>query len=168
MSNKPTDPNAPPERRQKGPLRLPIQKAIAVRMVTQWLCAAVIAIALTLVLQIFTNPTMSVEEAEQLRSMTWGPMVFAFLATAPMAALDMARFSHSIAGPVVRLKRVVGELADGKQVPRVTFRKNDHWHDLAADFNRLNAEVERLRGVEQAYLAAQDTQANHDDQLVQA
>lgn len=158
------DPNAPPERRQQGALRLPIQKAIAVRMVTQWLCAAVVAIALTLVLQIFTDPTLSAADAERLRSMTWGPMLIAFLATAPMAALDMARFSHAIAGPVVRLKRLVGELADGKPVPRVTFRKNDHWHDLAAEFNRLTAEVERLRQIEQAQL----TQANRDEQLVQA
>ncbi|TWT85608.1 signal transduction histidine-protein kinase BaeS [Posidoniimonas polymericola] len=168
MKNDAVSPTSPHERRRKGALRLPIQKAIAVRMVTQWLCAAVVAIALTLVMQIFTNPTMSVEEQDQLRSMTWGPMVIAFLATAPMAALDMARFSHSIAGPVVRLKRVIGELADGRQVPSVEFRKADHWHDLADDFNRLNVEVERLREIERAYLAQEAPHANHDDQLVQA
>lgn len=136
------------DRRQKGALRLPIQKVIAFRLVVHWFAAAIVAIVLTLILQFFTNPTLGAEERATLRALTWGPMALAFLAAAPIAALDMARFSHSLAGPIVRLKRVVGELADGKRVPPVKFRKNDHWHDLAAEFNRLNDEVTRLRAIE--------------------
>ncbi|MCA9241956.1 MAG: hypothetical protein KDA37_17215 [Planctomycetales bacterium] len=141
------------DRRQKGALRLPIQKVIAVRLVVHWFAAAIVAIVLTLILQFFANPTLGAEEREAIRALTWGPMALAFLAAAPIAALDMARFSHSIAGPIVRLKRVVGELADGQRISPVKFRKNDHWHDLAAEFNRLSEEVARLRAIEQQQAA---------------
>ncbi|TWT30308.1 hypothetical protein KOR34_48660 [Posidoniimonas corsicana] len=151
-----------PERRQKGALRLPVQKVIAARMIVKWLSAALVAIVLTMVFQWFADPTAPAEQQERVRALTWGPMAVALLATAPMAALDMARFSHSLVGPVVRLQRLVGELADGKAVPKVTFRKNDHWHDLAAEFNRLSAEVARLREFEAAHRAA-----DPDDQLVE-
>lgn len=141
-------PAEPAERRKKGPLRLEVQRKVAIRLTTQWFSAAIVAVVLTLLVQYFNNPTLPADERSALQSQLWGPMALAFLATAPIVVLDLARFAHSVAGPIVRLRRLVGELADGKPVQPVSFRKGDQWHDLAHEFNRLLAEVDRLRAIE--------------------
>ena len=55
----------------------------------------------------------------------------------PFIMYDMLRTSHRIAGPLVRLKREMSRLADGETVPRLAFRSDDYWHELADEFNRV-------------------------------
>ena len=55
----------------------------------------------------------------------------------PLALWDMLKTSNQIAGPVFRLKRELGKLADGEAVGELHFRPGDHWHDVADEFNRL-------------------------------
>lgn len=137
--------------RRGGVLRLKTQQVVAIRLIRQWLCAGVVAIAFALLLQFFGNATATAEERATLRSQVLFPMALALIASAPIVALDLARFSHAFIGPVTRLRGEVGRLADGQQVAPVVFRKNDHWHDLADEFNRLSREVERLREIEQRH-----------------
>lgn len=44
--------------------------------------------------------------------------------------------SHRIAGPLYKLAQAMNEVAHGK-LPRITFRKADHFKELAAGFNRM-------------------------------
>jgi hypothetical protein len=59
----------------------------------------------------------------------------------PILILDVIRVSHRFVGPMHRLRRALEDLADGKNVPSVKFRKDDFWFDLAEDFNRAAARV---------------------------
>lgn len=61
----------------------------------------------------------------------------------PLAVYDMLKLSNRIAGPVFRLKREIGRMADGESIAPVNFRPDDHWHDLADEFNRLIHSRER-------------------------
>ncbi|MBL7716400.1 MAG: methyl-accepting chemotaxis protein [Bdellovibrionales bacterium] len=54
--------------------------------------------------------------------------------------------SHRIAGPLTKLKNVFKDFSEGKPVGMVRFRKSDHFHDLADDFNRIiESEVRRRK-----------------------
>ena len=59
----------------------------------------------------------------------------------PLAMYDMLKTSHRIAGPVFRLKREIGRLANGEDVAPLSFRPGDYWHDVAQEFNKLSARI---------------------------
>src|SRR5690606_13006962 len=75
----------------------------------------------------------------------WVPTMMAFGAMLPIAGLYLIRFTHRFVGPIVRLRRLMRELADGQTLQPVKFREKDHWHDLAYEFNRVIEEMNRLR-----------------------
>ena len=68
--------------------------------------------------------------------------VLAFAATLPAVIYDSLRVSHRFAGPFLRLKRAVKQLADGETVQPLHFRDGDFWQDVADDFNRV---LERIQ-----------------------
>ena len=46
-------------------------------------------------------------------------------------------FSHRIAGPLFRIQRHMNEIADGKPIIEIEFRKNDFFREIADAFNRV-------------------------------
>jgi len=55
-----------------------------------------------------------------------------------VAIYGLAVFTvHRIAGPYIRLRNAMNEVADGNVALRVKFRDNDHLQDLEAAFNRM-------------------------------
>jgi len=75
----------------------------------------------------------------------FSPAILASVLLLPLVALDVVRFSHRFVGPLVRLRNDLKRLADGEEVRPVNFRKNDHWHDLAEQFNRVANYQRQLR-----------------------
>lgn len=46
--------------------------------------------------------------------------------------------SHRVGGPIYQLNKYIDELVQGKVKPRnISFRKNDFFHELASNFNKL-------------------------------
>lgn len=81
----------------------------------------------------------------QLLYTTWlsfWPTLLASVFVLPVLIWDVLRVSHRFAGPMVRLRHAMRDLADGKDVPPVKFREGDFWTEFADHFNQLN---ERLR-----------------------
>ncbi len=78
----------------------------------------------------------------------------------PLALYDMLKTSNRIAGPVFRLKREIGRLANGEDVAPLNFRPGDYWQDVAAEFNRLSARVKS--GADDAILDQVDTLINSE------
>lgn len=74
----------------------------------------------------------------------------------PIVIFDSMRFSHRFAGPMVRLRRVMRDLADGKPTSPVAIREGDFWNDFAADFNRLAKRVEQLENEVRDYRAKEE------------
>ena len=63
----------------------------------------------------------------------------------PAFTLDTIRFSNRFAGPVLRLRRALRELADNGTAAPLKFRNNDFWAEAAEEFNLVLNEHENLR-----------------------
>ena len=70
------------------------------------------------------------------------PTFLVVLVLTPIFIRDLCKLSNRFAGPMVRLQHAMKELAEGRDVSPVEFRKNDFWKDVASDFNRV---AERVR-----------------------
>ena len=71
-----------------------------------------------------------------------GPTVLTVLVLAPIFIRDLCKLSNRFAGPMVRLRRAMHDLAEGREVSPIHFRKHDFWKDITVDFNRV---VERVQ-----------------------
>ena len=70
------------------------------------------------------------------------PTVMVVLVLAPIFIRDLCKLTNRFAGPMVRLRRAMRDLAEGREVAPVHFRKRDFWQDLATDFNRAVEHVQ--------------------------
>src|SRR5919109_2664800 len=58
------------------------------------------------------------------------PLLISLVLFSPLLIYDLLKFSHRIAGPLVRCRRVMEEMAQGKAVPEFKPRKRDLLADL--------------------------------------
>ncbi len=65
------------------------------------------------------------------------PLVYALVLTMPIILHNLLKFSHRIAGPLYRCRKVLQEMARGKPVPEFTPRKHDLMRELFQAFNAL-------------------------------
>lgn len=76
-----------------------------------------------------------------------GPYLLASILLIPIILWRSIRFSHRFAGPMVRVRRSLKELAQGKSIPELHFRERDFWQDIAGDINDLSVTIDRMRGL---------------------
>jgi hypothetical protein len=72
--------------------------------------------------------------------MFW-PAFFASALMLPLLMLDIIRVSHRFAGPMIRIRKALRDVAEGKTVEPIRFRFGDFWCDVAEDFNRATARI---------------------------
>ena len=114
-----------------------VQGGIVARLIVLWLGFALLASMVWLTLEFLSDPTAGLSHYLQDIGSYVTPLLLAFGVTMPIVILHLLRFTHRFAGPVVRLRRLMRELADGQQVPNLKFRDGDYWPDLADEFNRI-------------------------------
>jgi len=125
-----------------------VQGALALRVLLYWaICLwgmycvlAIVPIVLSFFVGFDEGPTVG-----QLLYRTWlgyWPSLAASLLVLPVIVWDVVRVSHRFAGPMLRLRRSMRDLADGQPVTPVKFRDDDFWSDLAEDFNYLASSVQ--------------------------
>jgi len=76
-----------------------------------------------------------------------GPTVLAVLVLGPILIRDLCKLTNRFAGPMVRLRRAMHDLAEGREVSPIHFRERDFWKDLAIDFNRVVERVQSTKAV---------------------
>ena len=69
-------------------------------------------------------------------------LILVMLCFLPAFIYDSVKLSHRFAGPIYKLRGVLKQMADGKDIEPMSFRKGDYWFNLAEDVNRI---AERLR-----------------------
>jgi hypothetical protein len=91
------------------------------------------------VVRALTGPGTSHVSAQLYAEYLWKqlPMVIGFFAVAPAFLYDLVKFSHRVAGPLFRCRRLMQEMAAGKPVPEFTPRKGDLMTELFQAFNAL-------------------------------
>jgi nitrogen fixation/metabolism regulation signal transduction histidine kinase len=77
--------------------------------------------------------------------------------------LDFVQFTNRFAGPVLRLRAAMRQVARGEAAPPLSFRDDDFWQELAADFNRIAA---RLSNESKRPAAAAKREVEESDELV--
>ena len=68
------------------------------------------------------------------------PLLCLMFMLIPVYVWDIVKLSHRFAGPMLRLRGILNELADGGRATQLKFRPGDFWQDTATDFNRFYKE----------------------------
>jgi hypothetical protein len=119
-----------------------LQGAILVHLVMQY---ALFLLAAGTILYFVELLASAPRDAGKNMVSRYGPTVLAVLVLAPIFLRDLCKLTNRFAGPMVRLRRAMRELAEGREVPPIHFREHDFWKDLAVDFNRV---IERVHAAE--------------------
>jgi hypothetical protein len=91
--------------------------------------------------------------AGQLILQTWRsfwPAIFASALMLPILILDIIRVSHRFAGPMVRLRTALRDVAAGKSIEPIVFRYGDFWCEIAEEFNQATARIRELQAAARA------------------
>ena len=82
-----------------------------------------------------TGPALS--QLQETRADVFRLLVLLQLLFVGITFLISMFMSHRIAGPLYKLKKFFADAQDGNLNQELHFRKNDHFQDLAADYNRM-------------------------------
>jgi hypothetical protein len=119
-----------------------LQFALLGKAIWQWVLFTAVAFGVLLAWHFLREPT---KQTDGLLKTLWerhGAVFVVLVALLPVVVYDSFRFSHRLAGPMVRLRHTLHRLAQGEQVEPLKFRQHDYWHDLADDFNVLLARLQ--------------------------
>lgn len=84
----------------------------------------------------FETPDSTWQHALRTSQMRLVPFVIVSLAMVPVFVLDAVKLSNRFAGPIIRVRRALSQIAEGKTPKAIEFRSNDFWKSLANDLNR--------------------------------
>jgi hypothetical protein len=120
-----------------------VQGALVTRAISYWfMCLLTVALML-LCWRVLTGPARLFYRHLDDMWFHFGPALVASLILLPIIVVDIIRLSNRFAGPMLRMRRAMQNLAQGERVPPLQFRDNDFWKDFAEDFNALLARVQR-------------------------
>lgn len=120
-----------------------VQGAILRRLALHWAYTLATAFLCLFMIQIF-SVGIETPLSGHLSAMwdRYGILFVTLLCIFPAFAYDSVKLSHRFVGPMVAVRMCLRKLADGGDVPEVTFRKGDFWTEISGDINRI---AERLR-----------------------
>lgn len=118
-----------------------VQGALVRRLVLHWLVFMVVAATVAFVLQVLSNPFVTLRVHAENMWWTQGPFLLVMAFLLPVFILDTIKLSHRFAGPIFSLRRVMREIAEGQQPRALKFRGDDFWHELAVDYNAMLAKL---------------------------
>ena len=97
-----------------------------------------------------------------------GPALLASLFLLPLIVMDCIRWSNRYAGPMVRLHSALQELASGKDVAPLQFRKGDLWFEMATEFNKVSARLSKQNASDTSANAPANAESPENTELVHA
>lgn len=134
-----------------------VQGALLRRIILHWLAFIVVSFVSVTMLQILVgDPNLTV--AEKI-GVAWGQYALfgvVLISLLPAFLLDSLRLSNRFAGPIMRLRRALRQVADGETVAELKFREGDFWKEISTDFERAFA---RLQQNEQSELEEKSTKS---------
>ncbi len=116
-----------------------VQGAILMRLVMHWSLFLIAGAAFLYFIELL-GPAP--HEAGKNVLNRHAPTVLVVLALAPIFLRDLSRLTNRFAGPMVRLRAALRELAEGGDVAPIKFRDHDFWKEIADDFNRVLERVQ--------------------------
>lgn len=134
----------------------PVQGRLAWKVVVYWFfCLLAVEVFVACWVVWLDRPTSSLQLVGIVMRVCALPFA-ASLLLLPIVVFDSIRFSHRFAGPMVRLRRGMKDLAEGRVARAVIVREGDFWEDFAEDYNRVVDRVDRLEAELMHLRAKQD------------
>jgi hypothetical protein len=121
-----------------------VQGTLLVRAVMYWALSVLMVTVLLLCWRITTGPARILYTHFDELWFRYSPVLICGIVIMPIMLFDLVRLTHRFAGPMVRLRRGMRQLAAGERVAPIHFREGDFWLDFAAEFNAVAARMERL------------------------
>ena len=121
------------------------QGRLLLRLVAYW---AVYHVALWHLLFLFTMISSALNHDPSVPAKSMGTLyrefftdhvsiIICFFVMLPILGRDLLKFSHRLAGPLVRFRNTMQQMIDGKPVQEVTLRKFDLPSEFLNVFNRM-------------------------------
>lgn len=115
-----------------------VQGALARRIVFHWFVFFLLSLVSLLAIEYFTgDPNLTFGGHLGVMWGKYGFFVLLMLAIVPSFVYDSLKLSNRFAGPMVRLREGIRQLADGEDGKDIKFRDGDFWGDVANEFNRM-------------------------------
>jgi hypothetical protein len=124
----------------------PVQGALVRRVVFHWFSFALCLAVILWMAQYMQNPLESFGDHLSAFPKKHGLVFIVLVLLLPAFLWDTVRLSHRFAGPVLRLRRMMQELAAGEDPGELRFRDGDFWCELGDHFNGIRAALLRARG----------------------
>ncbi len=122
-----------------------LQCGLLARTILYWLYSVCTIFAVSLVWMVFARRPQTPAEWIGEVGLYGGPVAVGLLLILPLALLDCLRFSRRFAGPMVRFRRALHDLANGDPVDPLELRAGDFWCDLSRDLNRVSQRMDELQ-----------------------
>jgi hypothetical protein len=136
----------------------PVQGSLLRRVITHWFVFAISLAVILGVVQFFQNPLASWSEQLAMFPRRHGLTFVVLFLLLPAFLWDTMRVSHRFAGPVLRLRRMMRELAAGEDPGELRFRDGDFWMELGDYFNDIRSRLHIARELNEF----SSTIANHE------
>jgi len=134
----------PKYKRKKFFVDSSVQGALALRTIFYWMGGTTVTIGIVALLKIIDGRAGLESPYADLWS-SCQPIAIASLFLLPVIAYDMVQMSNRVAGPIVRLRQAMRQLAEGQTVAPLRFRENDFWREMADEFNSIAAQLQASR-----------------------
>lgn len=117
-----------------------VQGAIVRRALVYWMaCLLFITLPLLIARTLAEPQKLVFEHLDALLPLL--PVLLCSLAALPFVLYDLVRLTNRFAGPMLRLRRAMRQLAAGEAVAPIHFRDGDYWQELATHFNQIAARL---------------------------
>jgi hypothetical protein len=123
-----------------------VQGALALRTIFYWMGGTTVTIGIVALLKIIDGRAGLESPYADLWS-SCQPIAIASLFLLPVIAYDMVQMSNRVAGPIVRLRQAMRQLAEGQTVAPLRFRENDFWREMADEFNSIAEQLQASRQI---------------------
>ena len=132
------------DRRIRQVVNIGVQKMLALRIIFHAILFVWSVCFVCLGLLVVTGEMQTDESLVRIRSVCFRAIGFSALIILPAIAYDSIRFSHRMAGPIVRLKNILPRIGV-ERLDHLQLRKNDFWKEFVDDVNTMLDRVEVLR-----------------------
>ncbi len=117
-----------------------VQSSLLRRLSVHWVLFMVANVmAITLWTKLVDTPMDPWSDTFTLSWQRLIPFALVSLALTPVFVWDAIKLSNRFAGPIVRVRHALAQIADGHSPKPIEFRNGDFWKSLAIDLNRAFA-----------------------------
>ncbi len=128
-----------------------VQGMLIRQLLIHWCIVSLVMFLFLLIMQVFSSPTqLSLGGHLSALWAKYGVLCVALLTVFPVFVYDSIKLSNRFAGPMVSFRISLENLAQGKPIESLNFRKRDFWHDISGDLNAIARRMNLLRDNEEA------------------